>query len=373
MSTFAKQILIASSEFPPGPGGIGNHAYCLANQLHTAGYMVSVITPASDRQKAVQQDTGLPYFIVRLPIGRPMSKLRLVTSTIRDLSLKGQLVVIASGLVMLVICGWYSFLFRRKNVRYILVAHGIDINPTSRLWRLLVRVGLKGFDVIVPVSSYTASRIVGVPNEKLRVINNGFDPARFQQLASLRPVAKKGSPNLITVGSVTYRKGQVNIVKALPTVAKAYPNVHYHMVGIAQEKDMVLRIAKDLGVDSHITFHGPLSDDALKEQLSACDIFVMLSKHDPSGDFEGFGIAVLEANFLGLPAIGSANSGLRDAISPGYSGFLIQPDDEGGLLHAIATILADYDKYSIQAKEHAIKFLWDKVARKYIDVIEGRN
>ena len=38
------KILIISSEFPPGPGGIGNHAYNLANELSKRGNFVIVNT-----------------------------------------------------------------------------------------------------------------------------------------------------------------------------------------------------------------------------------------------------------------------------------------------------------------------------------------
>ena len=40
-----KNILIFSSEFPPGPGGIGNHAFNLAKALSKVSFKVKVLTP----------------------------------------------------------------------------------------------------------------------------------------------------------------------------------------------------------------------------------------------------------------------------------------------------------------------------------------
>ena len=37
-------ILIISSEFPPGPGGIGTHAFSIANAFQKKGYNVIVNT-----------------------------------------------------------------------------------------------------------------------------------------------------------------------------------------------------------------------------------------------------------------------------------------------------------------------------------------
>lgn len=362
-------VLIASSEFPPGPGGIGNHAYCLADGLCREGNSVHVVAPSLNGSIDLQFDTSLSFSVARVPTGHPWKKARLVIKTITRLAKGERLVVIASGLVMLVICGWYSVLFGRKGIRYILVAHGVDVNPSSFFLRVLVYVGLKGFDLIVPVSTYTAEKIRGVSKNRLRVINNGFDPARFGQDITADKGLRKGYPSLITVGSVTYRKGQINVIKALPVILKTYPDTHYHMIGIEKEKLSLQQLAKELGVDQNITFHGPLGDRQLKAQMSAADIFVMLSNHDPSGDFEGFGIAVLEANFVGLPAIGARESGLRDAIFSGYSGLLIQHDNPDELLDAIKRILIDYDRYAANAREHAANYVWEKVIKQYVDVI----
>ena len=42
------KILIVASEFPPLPGGIGNHAYNLASNLVSLGYEVTVIADHRD-------------------------------------------------------------------------------------------------------------------------------------------------------------------------------------------------------------------------------------------------------------------------------------------------------------------------------------
>ena len=38
------RILIVSSEFPPGPGGIGDHAFNLAEQLTFNGFEITVLS-----------------------------------------------------------------------------------------------------------------------------------------------------------------------------------------------------------------------------------------------------------------------------------------------------------------------------------------
>ena len=76
-------------------------------------------------------------------------------------------------------------------------------------------------------------------------------------------------------------------------------------------------------------------------RLNACDLFVMTSRNTADGDFEGYGIAVIEAALCGKPAVVSAGSGLGEAIVAGETGVLVREDDPPDTARAIAELLAD--------------------------------
>ena len=63
----SKQLLIVTSEFPPQPGGIGNHAFNLASQLQLNGYGVTVIADerSNDGVEEKQFDNSLPFKVFR--------------------------------------------------------------------------------------------------------------------------------------------------------------------------------------------------------------------------------------------------------------------------------------------------------------------
>ena len=67
-------------------------------------------------------------------------------------------------------------------------------------------------------------------------------------------------------------------------------------------------------------FLGRLESESLVKYVNACDLFMMTSRHTSTGDFEGYGIAVVEAAFCGKPAVVSRNSGLAEAIVDGGPG-----------------------------------------------------
>ena len=130
-----------------------------------------------------------------------------------------------------------------------------------------------------------------------------------------------------------------------------------------------MKEAQALGVDHHITFHGKVEELQLKSLLLGCDLFVMLSGTTSSGDVEGFGIAILEANALGIPAIGALGCGIEDAIQQGKSGYLIDAKDSKAFLKAIETLLKDKESFAKQAKDWAKQHDWNIVGERYVEVI----
>jgi phosphatidylinositol alpha-1,6-mannosyltransferase len=168
---------------------------------------------------------------------------------------------------------------------------------------------------------------------------------------------------------VSTRKGQLQVIRLLPVLKQRFPDIHYHCIGIPTEAADFIAQAKDLGVAEQITFHGAVSDNALKSMLLATDVFVMLSTESKTGDVEGFGIAILEANALGIPAIGAKGCGIEDAMQNYKSGILINPKEEQEIVEAFQTIMENINSYQTNASQWARRFAWDKVILDYVKLI----
>ncbi|MCH7525120.1 MAG: glycosyltransferase family 4 protein, partial [Bacteroidetes bacterium] len=160
-----------------------------------------------------------------------------------------------------------------------------------------------------------------------------------------------------------------NVIKLLPELIKIYPEIHYHCVGIPTQKEEFISIALKLKVETHITFHGKVSDSHLQDLLQSSDVFVMLSSPTQTGDVEGFGIAIIEANALGLPSIGAEGCGIEDAISNKKSGILVTYNDSEVFLKALNEILSKYENYKFEAKQWAKQHTWETIIKLYIKEI----
>lgn len=366
MKNIKKHIVIVSSEFPPQPGGIGNHAFNLALYLTKEQYEVSVIADQRSINGIEEQnfDKAQPFSVYRIKRHsyRTIMYLKRIVTTYK--SFKNADYVIATGKFSL----WnVAMLSAIKKTKTMAVIHGTEVNFKSFALRKSIDFALKRIKTVVAVSHYTKS-LVSHLNINVNVIPNGIDMGLWEN-EELQSVPLKGNPVLTTVGRVSSRKGQLNVIKLLPKLIKEFPNLHYHCIGIPSEADQFLKIAKDLNVESFVTFHGEVEHITLKQMLYSTDIFVMLSSESKTGDVEGFGIAILEANALGVPSIGSNGCGIADAIKDRVSGILIDLNSSNEFKEAVTSILNDINRYKKESKKWARSHDWSNIIKQYTDLL----
>ncbi|MDD3003998.1 MAG: glycosyltransferase family 4 protein [Flavobacterium sp.] len=359
-----KKILLVTSEFPPLPGGIGNHAYLLSKYLHQNSFEVTVLCDVREVIQDAQFDRQQQFKIQRTPrnkftyFKRIWSTYKLAQKNDRILC-SGKFSLWTGAIIGLVV----------PHQKSTAVLHGSELKAGGVISRYMTKWSLSQFDHLIAVSEFTKQFALNVnPALKIEVINNGIE-LKNDNSPKLQ-TDHSNTLSLVTVGNLTFRKGQQNGIKALPLLKKYFPNVHYHCVGIPTEKEKFSILAKELGVLENITFHGILSDAERNTVIQESTIFVMLSQIIKN-DFEGFGIALLEANALGIPAVGSRNSGIADAIKDGYSGKLVDQENPIEILEALQDITTNYDQYAQQAINWSHQFDWNQVIKKYIKILQS--
>jgi glycosyltransferase involved in cell wall biosynthesis len=355
-----------SSEFPPQPGGIGNHAYNLALQLQANEYNVTIIADnrSEDGQQETQFDASLPFKTVRVVRYKFLMATYLKRVWLYLKLAKKHSVIIATGKFPLWLVGMDFLIPRKKKVA---IVHGTELNLKG-VKRNLTNSALNRFYKIIAVSNYTKSLMNHLKLQNIEVIYNGFN-SEAETKSERVNLDDPTHLQLITIGNVSERKGQLNVIKAIPKLVQKYPKLHYHIVGIPTNQKEFESYAAALGIQNHITFYGKVTAIKKQKLLAQSHIFLMLSNATKSGDVEGFGIAIIEANAAGLPAVGSKNCGIEDAIKNNYSGKLVNPLDAPEVSLAITEIVRNYDTYANQAMEWSKNFKWEKVIIKYLKVL----
>ena len=385
------RLLLFSTEFPPGPGGIGTHAYQLAHQLTRLGWQVLVLSPqdyaSNEEIKAFNQ--AQPFGVARLRHlpGAPFEAVYRLALLFIVVSREQPDVILASGER----AAWLTALFTRyKSLPWSAMFHGV---LHAKNWeRSLTRWAFHHADTVISVSEYSQLRLrdLGIYSEKEVVIPNGADDDTFHTLeeqevrdfCSLLGIS--GSHILLTVGSVTERKGQDVVIRALPHILAEFPDTVYLIAGLPKRQELLADLAESLGVSGHVHFLGRVDTPTLLKAYNACDVFVMTSRHSQDGEFEGYGIAVLEAALCGKPAVVTKNSGLAEAVAEGQTGLLVPEEDPQATARAILKLLHDRSLRSQLgrcARERALSeqtwskrvVIYDRLLQQLVTDSENRN
>ena len=213
---------------------------------------------------------------------------------------------------------------------------------------------------IIATSSTTAQRLIeryGVAPERLAVARPGSDPA------SLPPAVAPGQGhivNLLSVGTLTPRKGHDLLIEALARLADLPWTCR--IIGSpdrapATAADLRGRIARH-GLQSRIILAGETAD--LSSAYDTADIFVLASRN------EGYGMVFAEAMQHGLPVIATTAGAIPEAVPPD-AGILVPPDDVAALAGALAQLIGDpalRARYASGARTAALELPgWPDTAR----------
>lgn len=362
-----------STEFPPGPGGIGNHAWNIALQLDKQ-FSIDVLTISdyATKKECIEFDKKERFIIHRferyyLP---PLTYLVRIIQIIKHLTRLEYSHCILSGHFSLLMSTIIKSI--KKNIKLIGIFHGDELLHTNNIMKKMVHFSLAKLDVMISVSKYTDSFLPDkfAKYEKKFIISNGVNLKQFDNSNKKAINVKlKGSPRLLTVGSITDRKGQINLINALPKLIKEYPLIHYHCVGLPLESNRLKAKAIELNVMNYITIHGFIPNHELSSIFNQTDVLIMLSQSNLKLCAEGFGIAILEANVFGVPALGSKNTGIEDAIVHKTTGILINPYSIDEITQGIKDIIENRKKLSKNAITWAHEHSWENISVKYIEAI----
>ncbi|MET9963210.1 glycosyltransferase [Streptomyces sp. NPDC006326] len=186
----------------------------------------------------------------------------------------------------------------------------IEGRPLSRGARALYLAGERLGAATVAVSDTVAARLEGwgVPAERVHVVPNGIEAARFRFDEEVRRStrARTGLPARAFVVGGVGRLVPGKRFDALVRAVAALPGAHLLLVGDGPERATLRALAAESGAQGRIHLLGerdPLGDSAdgrtpgIPALLAAMDVFVSASRE------EAFGLAVVEALAAGLPVL----------------------------------------------------------------------
>lgn len=344
--------LLITLGFPPAVGGMQRYLYQRCQAVGRGEIIVLAPQTAGWREFDAQQPFPIhrwSSFLGQVPIIKRL--LQLILPLFHALSLYHRQGFDWVECGQLLPFGLIALLLKRVfGIPYLVWAYGNDVLRPQRypfLRRLLCLV-LSNADSVVAISQSTKREIVrlGLNPDRIAVIPPAVDTQRFHpQIDGSQVVIRhrlQGKRVILTVARLVERKGIDMVIKAMPKVLEAIPNVVYLVIGIGPYQGKLERLARGLGLEGRVIFVGRVPDEELPYYYNICDLFVLVSRTlADKGEIEGFGIVFLEAGACGKPVIGGRGGGTSEAIEEGVTGLLVDPLDVNEIANAIIRVLQD--------------------------------
>jgi len=237
------------------------------------------------------------------------------------------------------------------------------------LHSLLINIGIAR--TLVAVSEQTRAQAVeeGVRADRVTVIPNGVTP--LDTVLVNRPEARKNlglaeaDIFLLSIGRLTYQKGQEYFVQAMSKVVNIFPNAKAGICGDGPLRPQLEAQILRLGLSDSVKLLG--SWDDISPILASADIFVLPSR------WEGLSRALMEAMAAGIPVIATQVDGIKNLVTDGVNGLLIPAEDSEKLENSILQLIENPEmmkRLAAAAQTHVLHVhSTDAMCKKHYDLI----
>ncbi len=229
----------------------------------------------------------------------------------------------------------------KTGLPLVLTAHGSDLEHTAKLalGRFYVKKSLSKANAVIAVSHWLAKKAMSLGAGSVRVIPNGV-----RKLGEVPP--GKGDA-VAFIGALRDYKSPETFIE----LARHFPEREFLIAG-----DGPLRRRLERNAPPNVCFLGYMKD--VGSVLSRSALLVLPSRR------EGFGLVVLEANSLGVPAVGRRVSAIPELIRECKNGLTFEGFDE--LVNAVERLLEPKTnrKAGKIGREVASRYSWKRVAEE---------
>jgi teichuronic acid biosynthesis glycosyltransferase TuaC len=254
----------------------------------------------------------------------------------------------------------------------VVTARGSDLNIIARHRgpRQWIRWAARHADGLITVSTGLAQRLVelGIPAERVLVLRNGVDLARFHphDRNGARQALGFTRPTLLAVGNLVALKRHRLIVEALPRL----PEFELVIVGEGPERAAIERTAREHGVADRVRLFGAVTQDRLPEIYSAADLLLLASTH------EGWPNVLMESMACGTPVVVSDTGGIAEIVGAPEAGRIVTDITPARLAAAVREFSAASPPRAA-TRHYAERFDWQSTTDGQItlfrEVLERRS
>ena len=221
-----------------------------------------------------------------------------------------------------------------------LLLHVHETLPVHAFYRGIARWVIPHCAAIACVSERSRELVLslGAAADRVRVVYNGVDPSFLGTPAAVPELSDEG-PHVGLFGVLEPRKGQDVFIAAARHVARQHPAARFWIVGdlsFSENAPYVASLRQAIGaagLADRIRLTGHRRD--VRDWMVRMDAVVLASR-----DREALPTVLIEAALLGRPLVATDVGGVREIITDGLTGLVVQPGEPAPLAEAILRVLA---------------------------------
>lgn len=253
---------------------------------------------------------------------------------------------------------------------------GLAYGATARELELAI---LLSADHVVTVSSTLERWVVdaGVPPDRVTLMSNGVDPARFLPERGQRDEIRSqlgltDEPVVGFVGTLKPWHDVATLVHAMELVRRRDPPPHLLIVGDGPERARLEELTRSLGFSDAVTFTGEVPHAGVAAHLKAFDVAVI-----PYGAEDDYFSPLKLFEYLAaeLPVVAADVGDVGHCVVPGETGLAYPPGDASALAGAISALLSDRlwaSSLARAGRDHVRAYhTWEHNARLVTEIAEG--
>ena len=367
------RTLLVTNDFPPTIGGIQSYLRDFLGCLDPNDVVVFAST--QDPEAAQEFDSKAAYTVVRWP-RKVMLPTAATSRRMQELIRAHNIDTVWFGAAApLALMGKAAKQAGAKKV--VATTHGHEVG-----WSMLpgARQALRLIgnyaDCITYISQYTLQRFHKAfgPHPHWVHMPSAVSVGSFQAAAENKSQAKEhfglvdapSAPVILCVSRLVPRKGQDQILRAMPIIREQVPDAQLLIIGRGRYRSTLEVLAKIYAPDAIIQ---EAKDDAeLSLAFAAGDVFAMPVRTRGGGlDVEGLGIVYLEAQAAQLPVIAGNSGGAPETITA-ETGVVIDGNNVQEIADALVTMLSNPQQSAAMGqagREHVEENLtWDVMGKQ---------
>jgi len=224
------------------------------------------------------------------------------------------------------------------------------IIPNNGYYENLFKYG----DLIVANTPYLAGIIeeLGCPKNKLETIPVGVDTTFFH------PIKNENKPNttlkLISVGRLDKVKGHIYLIEVIDLLYKKGYSILLTIVGEGIERENIENLIAEKKLEDIVTLKGKKNQQEVKYYLREHDIYILAAVPVENKRRETQGLATLEAQACGLPAVVFDSGGVKYTVSDGKTGFIVPEFDVDAMTLRIEELIDNVRLRQVMGREASI-------------------